>query len=222
MRTLSFIFAPIRIVGAICVIVIVRGVLEFLARNGIRADFWLADLIVVATSSENLGWITWIIAGCIGLVVIALWETGRAYLWPPHARAMATQSLKSPLGIPDWTIRELFFYIRPDCIDGKRNTANRGIWEDVGVDILDKASTGQLKVWGRKMTPGERRPLTLIDEDYWGLASFTYQFFAESQQFNPHTHDPATARNLIYTDLRVNRSQAMMLWPQDQSRRKEH
>ena len=78
---------------------------------------------------------------------------------------------------PDWTIRELFFHIRPDLI----NELDEKRWASVGREVMDHFSTGRLKVWGRPIySPTRRGPMKAIDErGYWAHAEFSYWFLKE-------------------------------------------
>ncbi len=124
-----------------------------------------------------------------------------------------TQSTSS-IPFPDWPIRELFFYIRPDLVDNHTDHT----WEKVGLEIKDKLSIGQLKIWGR-VDGNERMPLSEINQDYWQLAEFTYWFLSDEDgaQFLVHAV-PRIYRQHAglpqYRDLQVNKEQAIRLWPE--------
>jgi hypothetical protein len=110
----------------------------------------------------------------------------------------------------DWTIRELFLYIRPDVLENHDEKR----WEAVGTDIMDKASTMQLNVWGRLIGGDQRRAaLSLIPLDYWQRAQFTFSFFPDGRENDSHVHRDDRGRVTDYADLRVNRAQAQRLWP---------
>jgi len=113
--------------------------------------------------------------------------------------------------IPDWNIRELFFYIRPDLVEDHTDHT----WEKVGLDIRDKLSTGQLKIWGR-LDSSDRKPLSEISPEYWQSAEFTYWFLSdeEGSRFLVHVtpgiyHQHANLPS--YRDLQVNKAQAMTI-----------
>jgi hypothetical protein len=132
----------------------------------------------------------------------------------PNPVAMATgQAIKQyqrELGIepakpiPDFRIRDLFFYIRPDVLDGKN------LWEHVGLEIMDKLATGQLKAWGRRyFVRSVKKPLTEIDVKVWHSAAFTYDFFKDDSDDEEHVRflgDKSSVHS--YCDVRVNRAQA--------------
>jgi hypothetical protein len=106
---------------------------------------------------------------------------------------------------PDWTIRELFYHIRPDDL------TDRDIYERVGLQVLDKLATGELSAWGRR---ARGRPLQLITMLFWANASFTYWFLAEGHDEEEHArlHDLLVADE-SYRDIRVNRALALRFWP---------
>jgi hypothetical protein len=105
---------------------------------------------------------------------------------------------------PDWTIRELFYYIMPDDLTRIDNH------EKVGLDVMDKLSTGQLTAWGRR-APG--RPLELIGFLFWPKARWTYWFLAEGHDEHEHaiSHD-LLADDETFRDIRVNKGPALRIW----------
>lgn len=96
-------------------------------------------------------------------------------------------------------------------------------WENVGIDVRDKLSTGQLKAWGRIIREdgiesilGQNQPLTPIASEYWERADFSYIFLAEGQEKAEHTYPENRIlgpRNHSYGDVRVNKQQAIKIWP---------
>jgi hypothetical protein len=118
---------------------------------------------------------------------------------------------------PNWTIRELFYHVDPNVLDH---------WEDVAAKIRDQLSLGQLRSWGRKgvQTPIDREcgigpaPLTEIYSGYWESAGFTYCFFDEGKPSTEEPHTYVLSGNLpIYSDVQVNYSQALRIWPKAES-----
>lgn len=112
---------------------------------------------------------------------------------------------------PDWPIRELFFYLRPDLVDDHK----KNLWEKVGLEIRDNLSVGRLLIWGRKRDalPGKRSNFSLIPPEYWKPeVDFTYWFLDDSHQHACHV-DPPTKLGLPgYSDLHVNKAQAIKIW----------
>lgn len=116
---------------------------------------------------------------------------------------------------PDWPLHELFYHIDPNLLDD----ANEAAWERIGNDLRDAFSVGRLKVWGRSVQDGigkmlgERPALTPIETSYWWAAHFTYSFFDETAGDAPHTYTDKHSGLPDYTDLQVNRTEALKLWP---------
>ncbi len=113
---------------------------------------------------------------------------------------------------PDWSIRELFYYLRPNIDPNGPST----VWDEVGSDVVDKLSLGQFHAWGREIV---RRPTTiflslaLIDRVYWLRARFTYAFLLEGHERDLHVTQHVPSNLPDYGDLRVNREEAVKLWP---------
>ena len=113
---------------------------------------------------------------------------------------------------PDWTIRELFFHIRPDLLDEHQQER----WAAVGREVMDHFSTGRLKVWGRPMNKvGRQGPMKPVDEPrYWARAEFSYRFLAEDGREKAHTWVKTETGLPDYADLQVNREEALRIWPE--------
>jgi len=111
---------------------------------------------------------------------------------------------------PNWTIRELFYYIRPDLAED----AEAKEWEVVGDELLDKLSTGQLDAWGRFESSSSKKAgaLTKIPQGFWEDADWTYWFLAEGHDRLVHAKRFSGLGFEEYRDIQVNRSQAMRLW----------
>jgi hypothetical protein len=122
--------------------------------------------------------------------------------------------------IPDWPIHELFSHIDPDVLEIKRGDADsHDRWDIVGDEIRDALALGRLAIWGR---PVEKRPnalveqrpvLRLIDRSYWHSGEFSYWFFDDTERRREHTYVPHGSTLPQYTDLRVNRAEALAVWP---------
>ncbi|MBV9825364.1 MAG: adenylate/guanylate cyclase domain-containing protein [Alphaproteobacteria bacterium] len=115
-------------------------------------------------------------------------------------------------GAPDWTIHDLFYYLRPTIkADGPTSE-----WDEVGDDVLDKLSTGQLPAWGREIVRGSTlsfRSLAPIDPAYWRAARFTFVFLLEGRERDRHASQDGPSRLPDLGDLRVSRAAALALWP---------
>jgi hypothetical protein len=114
---------------------------------------------------------------------------------------------------PNFTIRQLFLHI-------SQTTAERqseGL-EVIGRDAIDKFSTGQVAVWGRRINPERgRSALLTIPPDHWHSAKFTYWFMAEDDDRQSLAvsceRNERGAAPYEYCDLQVNRNQAYRIWP---------
>jgi TIR domain len=119
---------------------------------------------------------------------------------------------------PDWPIHGLFTHVNPDLLarvdDGVGDS-----WDEIGNDIRDHAALGLLKIWGRPVRNGlgrmlgEREALRLIEPSYWTTAFLTYNFFDSTAGDAPHTYLEVGRSGVEYTDLRVNRAEASLIWP---------
>jgi len=117
---------------------------------------------------------------------------------------------------PNWRIDELFSHIDPNVLNP--SDAGRDPWEVVGGQIRDALSLRRLRIWGRPVEDhasalSETEALREIDATYWQSATFTYWFFDSTAAGQPHTHVPPHSGLLQYTDLRVNRAEALKIWP---------
>lgn len=121
----------------------------------------------------------------------------------------------TPAGLaPDWPIQQLFYHIKPDLLEN----ADEAAWEKIGDDLRDAFGLNLVRVWGRPAGDslgklfGERPTLRLIDPSYWHSAHFTYAFFDDTSGDAPHTYAERNSGSPEYTDLRVNRAEAMATW----------
>ena len=71
---------------------------------------------------------------------------------------------------PNWSIQELFRYLRPRLNASDSMT----LWDEAGDDVLDKLSTGELHAWGREILRGQNATafhnLPPIEASYWRTA----------------------------------------------------
>jgi hypothetical protein len=121
--------------------------------------------------------------------------------------------INAPENVPNWPIRELFFHIDPNLRHDQRAKSR----ELVGKDIIDKLSTGQISVWGRRIDRNRKRlSLAPILNENWEDAAFTYWFLdADDEQSLAVECRPKSVGGapLQYCDLRVNRAEALKMWP---------
>lgn len=124
-----------------------------------------------------------------------------------HAPATATHDGCAP----DWSIQELFYYLRPDISPG----GSTELWDEVGNDVLDKLSTGQLQAWGREILRSPTKSflnLAPIDRSYWKTARFTFAFLLDGHDRDLHATQRTPSGLPDYADLRVSRRNAVQLW----------
>src|SRR5262249_46810504 len=93
-------------------------------------------------------------------------------------------------------------------------------WEAVGRDVIDKFSTNQLKVWGRRIEDSRRLALAEIPAQEWHRAKFTYWFLQEDDGVSLDAECPRPSRGSAsaqYVDLHACRAQALTIWPKSPS-----
>jgi hypothetical protein len=179
-------------------------------RRGMIVVTILANAIVVA--ALYLGWhlsafsaLQLVSAGVLfALLEVLIFFPYR--LWKSNKAEIA--ALKTPgVPFPDWRIRELFYFIRPDGILDDNN------WETVGADVLDKLSTGQITAWGRLKGGPLRRPLQRLDVSFWNNARFTYTFLADDKDDDStHAYYADLTQEHRYSDIQFNKAHAMRIW----------
>lgn len=127
---------------------------------------------------------------------------------------MGANAIEPAQPVPDWSIHDLFFHIRPHLLENHKEER----WVKVGNDIRDKFSTGQLSVWGRKIDrkfSGGIGSLVIIDHSYWAAAEFVFLFLQEGRKRDDrHAWGTFQNRGEDYADLHVNKAQALAIWPE--------
>jgi len=117
-----------------------------------------------------------------------------------------------------WPIHDLFYYLKPDIVDGDPNET---LWVAIGQLVRDKLALGTLKAWGRPTKADligelvgdeEMAAPEPIGEDYWRRAKFSYTFLSRSGQFEIHTY-PDKKSDPAYCDVQLNKAQALLIWP---------
>jgi hypothetical protein len=136
-------------------------------------------------------------------------------------QAQVRQIVGEPLEpFPNWAISDLFSYIDPNLLTRDDSHVDQ-LWDKIGNQIRDYASVGRLKIWGRPLNDGidavlgQRPSIRLIDPSYWRIAFFTYAFFDDTAGDASHTYLQHGQYGTEYTDLQVNRAEAMPLWHSD-------
>lgn len=113
----------------------------------------------------------------------------------------------------DWTVGDLFRYIRPDVLESE---GGRPVWKEVGRRVRQAAADSQIALWGVpcgedglvlgsfEETPTHRP----IAPDQWHRAKFSYQFFSPDSVYDRHVTIYQGALTEHFCDLRVNSASA--------------
>jgi len=116
-------------------------------------------------------------------------------------------------GVPNWPIRNLFFHLKPDL----QQTKKQADFDALAAEITDKLSTGQLLAWGRAIGRDRTLPLFPIPEDYWLHAKLNIWLLDDEPgggnvlQARP---DSTNAPNKTqYQEILINQAQALAEWP---------
>ena len=179
-------------------------------------DVW-ALAVVVAAGLMVIAWVVLSFLRERPIEVAADASGGQSILdqWQRGEWEIAYPASRTPL--PDWPIHQLFSHIEPDILN--RATSGPERWDIIGDKIRDALSLNRLKAWGRPVTEndleGRRAPITEIMSSYWATAQFTYFFFDNTAEGQPHTQVPSGSRWPAYTDIQVNRRQALAIWPKN-------
>lgn len=115
-------------------------------------------------------------------------------------------------GEPNLSIHDLFYYLRPNLSP----TCPSELWDEIGREVLDKLSSGQLQAWGRQIARGVTvtlYSLALVEPSYWRAARFTYVFLLDDHERDLHATQLAPSSLPDLADLWVNRENAVRLWP---------
>lgn len=121
-------------------------------------------------------------------------------------------SVNVDAGPPNWTLHDLFYYLRPNISPSGPSE----IWDDVGRDVLDKLSSKQLYAWGRDIVDDAvrtRHSLGLVDPNYWRTARFIYAFLLDGHEQDVHATQAVPSKLHDLADIHVNREAAIKLWP---------
>jgi hypothetical protein len=118
----------------------------------------------------------------------------------------------------DMLIQDVFSHIDADVLEHGR--AN-----EIGQQLLDCLSTGQLKAYGRPAYFGNNTyagfpNLSVIDADYWKTAEFTYDFSGEDREQDVHVETRKPKQGPTYRDVRFDSAAINQKWkksePSDQ------
>jgi hypothetical protein len=143
-------------------------------------------------------------AFCFVLACYNLWKIERLQLIKAHGESAVGDNL-----FPDWTIKELFMHVCPTALenDEAREAADRA--------IVDALAIGRLKAWGRTtqlMSSAKLGSLQLIKPEYWIRGRLTMWFLHINDEASSHARsNEIDGRD--YFDIKVNRRQALSIWP---------
>jgi hypothetical protein len=182
----------------------------------------IGGLVMMVFGATNLDWspqtvvlAALVAAACVAVISVAV----RFFLaMPAFSTNGATHTAPSisewqqgnweisypPPPGPDWSLHDLFLHIHPNAFENEHK-------ERVSQEVKDNLSIGRLKSWGREIRDSRRLSLTEIMPHYWKAASFTY-FFRDGN--TPGQWDARSGDGVDMADIKVNRSQAMQIWPQ--------
>jgi hypothetical protein len=201
------------------------GVLIALARPLVWIIDRIGEVDVVHTHLGEVGlfldsgWgtLTTVLGGC-GLIAWSIHfaltkREAHTYSGPINTYVAAAPGYRTGEGEISKTvwlpIRDLFAHIHPQPF---RNESEK---EEVGRDVIDQISSGQLAVMGRRIEGSKRLALEPIPMENWARAKFTYWFLDKGSEQALHVDCPQDARGSAsrqYADLRVNRDQAEEVW----------
>ncbi len=163
--------------------------------------------IALWPTQQALGWGLIALAGIVFVLGIRIdgWHL-RARWLPFRPRTKIADEDKGYLA-PDWPIRNLFFHIKPNISDAEFN--------DVAAQVIDKFSTGQLDCWGRPIVDSDRLPLVPIDYQSWQYLRLSHWLLDAGGDGMVLQADKRKQNSPVpqYTDLQVNRAQALTIWP---------
>lgn len=134
--------------------------------------------------------------------------------------AATPESSRRSLPMPSWSIRELILHIDPDVLRDE-NSKDMNPLRAAELKIMDQASIGNLRIWGREYDNsgmnemmGISAPLVEIPRERWREfffnhhAIFGYQNAAEVQ-----VSTTTRCTGPLYSDLRVIPEEAKAIWP---------
>jgi len=107
---------------------------------------------------------------------------------------------------PDWRFGQLYAALRGP--DGPPWT------EALDREIRDKITTGHLEIWAREQRGETFGPLSLIAPSWFMRGDFTHFFLLDDHEGKPHFGGGGpVGDDRRFGDMRVNKAQAMRLWP---------
>ena len=211
------------IIRALGLTAISQGVLIFLKGKGYDVANWVATMLNLATSQENISAVSLIIAGIIGIFGSLLYE-----YWK---KSKLTKPLQIAKGVPQETI---------DVVKGKKAERDTGMLEALAFlqsghwglipnnllatkdtdrqpilnclqDMRQAALDGDIRVWGRS-SPGS--PQDLIPKGEWKILKIKFlSLFHDNSQTKTELAEIGVNSPLKYHDLMVSRLEVEQKWP---------
>jgi hypothetical protein len=175
-----------------------------------------ADCLATGILADLAGWLILLCPTLLALIVIS-----EAYSrLNEYTRRKAKLTVLKPLDEdgpeetfwdgkelkPDLRLKNLFFYVNPDCFGDSGKNALR-----TGDDLLNKLYRGKVTAWGRANVNGLQQTLTRIPSEYWAHATFDYSFFCDDAGIQ--TEPLPGHLGPSYSDVQFNREQVKSVWP---------
>lgn len=121
---------------------------------------------------------------------------------------------------PDWSMRDLLYHVDPFVMRDDRSGELDPL-RNAERKIIDQASLGNLRVWGRQFDEqgldkmmGISRALEPIKKERWAEFYLNHTaFFNEDDDVDAHVSPIDKLSGPLYTDLRVSSAEAKQLWP---------
>jgi hypothetical protein len=193
----------------------------------IDPGLWLATSLPGPTTHGLIELGRWSVMGAPALMLLLMHEARRnsdfyaaqrnALLYevrPQTQRPKRAIKRVAPV-VPDRPIRYLFEHIHPAPY---RTFLEK---ERVGHQVMEKFSSGALRVWGREIVDSKRMPLAEIPKEAWRSSRFTYWFLDGGDASTDICHmecDGPQRAPRLYCDLQVNRGQLESVWPRRATR----
>jgi hypothetical protein len=151
-------------------------------------------------------------AAFVAVIIAAV----RSILWPRVLVAQIKDIAEAELR--DWSLRELFAYLAPHLPptaskkDGHTTIGTMDTrWEAIGDQVLKQLSLGRLHATGvGYLNVTTRLQAAPIPMEFWRTAKLTYWFLDDDGR---GILDAKNAEGIEYSDVEVNRQEAMAIWP---------
>lgn len=200
------------IIRALGLTAISQGVLIFLKGKGYDVANWVATLLDVATSQENISAVSLIIAGVIGIFGSLLYE----YWKKPKLTNLLQNKQPSPIGMAqrDTKMRPALMFIEkgkwPEGNSYSLIAAHKTGGELPSNRVREAAKYDQIKVWGK---PSHNAQYDLIPADYWKIWQIDWYSNPDGECQTEVADVTNWSGSFKYYDLMVNKSEIETKWP---------